>query len=282
VITAGTAEEKTYEIQSRKEHGNGVFTKAFLNAFESRSIFNSDIGLFTISDIYAELEKEMAKFRAAYGKSTTPRMWKLQEMDYRGTFVFLNPKAESVSLTNQQSDALGIVAKGSTTKPDQAGSGIIEIFSSYRGKLYIDEQEKGYLLAQQTRQFLQQPVGEHKVEIRGSKKDETKNVMVNNGSISYISFGLRSPIDNSGKQPVGILVIESLEQLSGDVFIENYKVGVLKENDKLTITDLIAGMRQYRIVGFNQSAKGQVEITPGRTTYISVRPAPPMNLRIVQ
>lgn len=281
VITAGTAEEKTYAMKSREKSGNGVFTKALLNAFESRSISRPNTGLITISAIYAEIEKEMAQFRAAYGKSTTPRMWKLQETDYRGTFVFLNPQAKSVALTNQQSDALGLVSKGSNLKPVSVGEGIIEIFSTYGGRLLIDGQEKGILLAKQTRTFERQPVGEHKVEIKGSKIED-KEVVVENGSIAYISFGLRSPIDESGSQPVGKLKVESLEQLSGDVYIDNYKVGVLKENDKIIISNLVVGIRQYCIRGFNQSVNGEVEIRPDKTTYISVRPLPPMNLRIVQ
>jgi hypothetical protein len=281
VITAGTAEEKTYEIQGSKDKGNGIFTLAFMNAFESCSDLNPNTGLITISGIYAEIEKEMAKFRAAYGKSTTPRMWKLQEMDYRGTFVFLNPDADSVMLTKQQSDALGLAPRGTDDTPVTLGAGIIEVFSNYSGRLYIDNQDKGIVLDKQTRQFLQQPVGKHTVKIEGSN-NETQDVVVGSGSITYISFGLRSPIDESGNQPVGRLIIESLDQLSGDVFIDNYKVGILEENDKITISNLIAGVRRYRINGLNQSANGQVEIMPGETKYISVRPAPPMNLRIVR
>jgi len=283
VLTAGTADEKTYALDSRKSQGNGVFTKAFLNAFESHSISHQNNALITISDLYAGIEKEMAKFRAAEGKPTTPRIWKLQEMDYRGTFVFLNLRAGSAMLTDEQAKVLGVstIPKGPGPESGDPGKGIIEIFSSYEGRIHIDGEDKGVMLRNQRRQFFQQLVGNHRVEIKGSKS-EAKEVTVDNGMIAYISFGLESPIDKNGTRPVGKLIMESVEQLSGDVYIDSYKVGILKEDDTIEISNLLVGNHQYRIVGANQTANGTVEIKPNQVTYISVRPSPPMNLRIIQ
>ena len=137
------------------------------------------------------------------------------------------------------------------------------------------------MLKSQRRQFLQQVVGKHRVEIKGSK-NEAQEVMVENGMIAYISFGLESPIGKNETQPVGKLIMESTQQLSGDVYIDNYKVGILKEDDTIEISNLLIGSHQYRILGANQTVSGTVEIKPNQVTYISVRPAPPTNLRIIQ
>src|SRR5215469_6187697 len=66
VLTAGTADEKTYAEDSRQKLGNSFFTKALLNAFESRS--NQKSGFITISDLFADIEIEMGKFRVSQGK----------------------------------------------------------------------------------------------------------------------------------------------------------------------------------------------------------------------
>lgn len=285
VLTAGTADEKTYAMAGRESVGNGVFTKALLNAFDSRTLSSQSTGLITISDLYADIEKEMAKFRVSQKKATTPRMWALQEMDYRGTFVFINPKASAARLTPDQAKSLGVTAisKGEGRESVDSGAGIIEVFSTIGGNIFIDRKDMGRILYQQTRQFLQQPVGPHLVEITLLKGKETKEVIVESGKIAYVSFGVKSPFGGAG-QAVGKLVMESMEQLSGDVFIDNYKVGVLVENGQLEIANLTVGTHQYRIEasGGNQAAKGEVKIEKDQSTWVSVRPSPPRNLRIIQ
>lgn len=175
------------------------------------------------------------------------------------------------------------IPKGEGGGSVDARAGIIEVSSTNGGNIYIDGQNMGWVLRQQTRQFLQQPVGSHRVEIVASEKRETKEVIVESGKIAYISFGLKSPIGGAG-QSVGNLVIESKEQVSGDVYIDNYKVGVLPENGQVEVANLAVGTHQYRIEspGGTQSAMGVVSIEKGQSTWISVRPSPPRNLRIVQ
>ena len=167
VLTAGTADEKTYALSSRESMGNGVFTKALLNAFESRALFSQSTSFITVTDLYAAIQKEMAKFRASEKKTTTPRLWALQEMDYRGTFVFLNPKASTAKLTPDQARSLGVttIPKGEGGESVDARAGIIEVFSAKGGNIYIDGQNMGGVLGRQTRKFLQQPVGSHRVEV---------------------------------------------------------------------------------------------------------------------
>jgi Caspase domain len=105
VLTAGTADEATYAMEDRRHLGNGVFTRSLIDAFQARRM--SGMALITISDLFSSVEKYMARFRATEGKATTPRMWPLQEGDYRGTFVFLNTKAGAAHLTGEQARGHG-------------------------------------------------------------------------------------------------------------------------------------------------------------------------------
>ena len=110
VLTAGTADEATYAVEGREQTGYGVFTKSLLNAYESH--IRAGDALITIGELFSGIEKQMATFRTREGMITTPRMWSLQEGDYRGTFVFLNTQP-GVRLSSEQREALGLtVAKG--------------------------------------------------------------------------------------------------------------------------------------------------------------------------
>ena len=57
VITAGTADERTYEVEGPDGRGNGVFTGAFLNALRDGASAGSD-GLVTTSELIAAIKNE--------------------------------------------------------------------------------------------------------------------------------------------------------------------------------------------------------------------------------
>jgi uncharacterized caspase-like protein len=279
-LTAGTGDEATYAEDTHGKTGNSFFTKSLLNAFESRSLADSGTGFITVSDLFADIEKQMAVFRAANGKTTTPRISKLQEMDYRGTFVFLNPRASAARLTSDQAKALGVTlaAKGEGGGQADTGAGIIEVMSTGGGMLSIDSKEMGFIVAGDRKQFFQQAVGIHKVQVQG---DEPKDVTVETGKITYVSFGVRSPIDHSGKVAVGALELVSTLQNPGEVFIDNYQVGRVEKNGKITITDLLVGSHDVRIDGPDESQKRVVNILQGQTTRIIVAPMPPTGLKAI-
>lgn len=281
-LTAGTGDEATYAEDTHGKTGNSFFTKSLLNAFESRSLADSGAGFITVSDLFAEVEKQMAAFRVANGKTTTPRIAKLQEIDYRGTFVFLNPRASAARLTSDQAKALGVTLAAKGGGEGQAdtgsGSGIIEVMSAAGGMLSIDSKEMGFTVAGDRKQFLQQAVGIHKVQVQG---DELKDVTVESGKITYVSFGVRSPVDHSGKAAVGTLELVSTLQNPGDVFIDEYKVGHVEKNAKITISDLLVGSHDVRIDGPGESQKRRVDIQQGQTTRIIVAPMAPTGLKAI-
>jgi hypothetical protein len=277
VLTAGTADEETYAEEDRKESGNSIFTKTLLKAFDSRSISDSS-GFITINDLFADVQREMASFRAASGKPTTPRMWSLQTLDYRGTFVFLNLRISAARLTKEQAKALKIDAKSENTDPTVSGSGTIQVLAANPGELYIDGRDIGFMLAGQTLEFKQESSGLHNLEIRSNTTKEAKQATVNSGSIVHISFGLKPPIDETGAVPVGTLEVGSLHGVSGDVFLDDYLVGHLKESGTLEIHNIVTGRHVYRVEGESISEGGPVDITPFGILYVIPAPSPPSNV----
>jgi len=282
ILTAGTADEATYAVEDRQHFGNGVFTKSLLDAFESRRV--SGAPFITVTDLFSGIEKEMAEFRVKARKTTTPRMWQLQEADYRGTFVFLNTYAKVATLTAEQASALGVkpVPKSRGEVPSETATGIIEIFSSEAGILSIDSQNLGFTSSGETRQFQQQATGKHSVQFAGRPgshglvtSSESKEVTVEAGKIAYASFGLESAIDSSGKTPVGILVFQSVHALSGEAFIDNTRVGRLEKNGQLIVNNVTAGPHRWTLHGDTEGASGPVLINPKETTYTVVRPPEP-------
>jgi hypothetical protein len=104
---AGTAEELAYELDARQQVGNGAFTYALLTAFHSVDL--SGTTLITVADLYARVEQEMARFRIQNRVTTHPHISRLDESEYRGTFVFLNARSTRPHLTTAEFQALGAV-----------------------------------------------------------------------------------------------------------------------------------------------------------------------------
>jgi hypothetical protein len=288
VLTAGTADEVTYALEDRQKLGNGVFTSALLGSFQSRRL--SGASLITVSDLFSDIQKQMAKFGASQGKATTPGMWRLRENDFRGTFVFLNQWAETARLTAEQAKALGVTptAKAPGEVPSEAPTGIIEVFASGTGALTIDGHDVGQVFGGEIRQFLQQATGRHQVQYRGRQglaflaASEGMEVTVEGGKIAYATFGLKSPVDGSGKTPVGTLVFESVHGLSGKVFIDGLFVGELKTDEKLTVDNLAAGPHLWRLGSEKEGASGAFLITPKETTHaLALPPDAPTGLTVV-
>jgi uncharacterized caspase-like protein len=282
VLTAGTADEAAYALEDRHQTGNGVFTRVLMVSFHSRRL--SGAPLITVTDLFSDIEKQMAQFRVSEGKTTTPRMWRLRENDYRGTFVFLNEKVSAAQLTGEQAKALGVtsVAKAPGDLSTEVATGIIEVFSNDAGNLSIDGQEMGEILGGESRQFVRQTLGKHqvrfkKVPVLGVNSGDAQELIVEGGKIAYAAFSLKSPVDESGKVPVGTLVVQSVHELSGDVFVDGFPVGHLGKDGQLAIANLTAGPHLWRIAGQTEGLSSPVLIAPRETTYRVVL-APPSGL----
>jgi Caspase domain len=280
ILTAGTAAEKTYAEEGRAKTGNSFFTKALLDAFESRSLYDQKSGFITINDLFADVEKEMASFRVTYGKSTTPRMWPFKESDYRGTFVFLNPRATSAHLTNEQAQALGIkiAAKGAGDEANavvNAGMGTIEVRPKKSGNLFIDDVDMGYVEKDKTGQFPMQPSGPHKVRIDDGVVTE---VVLFNGDVAHLNIGYANPVDASPQAPTGTVVIHSKRKEPGEVFVDGYLVGKIEKDGDYSFPHIVEGPHEIRTKFAHAIANEFDYVTRGQTTDVKI-PAPPMDLK---
>lgn len=280
VITAATADEATYALDSRKHLGNGIFTAALLKAFRSPDL--SKTPLVTTAELYARVQIEMANFRASTGAKTTPQIWPLDEGDYSGTFVFLNARAEKSRLTSDEAEALGATA---TAKGDDelsitqnAGTGIIETFSTQDGIIFIDSLNMGDIRRGETLRFQRQAQGSHQVQLRSSTEtspaalQESKTIMVESGKIALAIFGSSSPVDKSGKLAVGTLVIDATHESGGEVSIDNVSFGQLSRDGHMSIANLMAGPHKVQVSQGDKIIIYPIEINANQTEYFVQSP----------
>jgi hypothetical protein len=190
VITAGTANEKTFEVQ-QNGRGNGVFTRAFLNAVESgqADLQSGNLGkdgLITIDEVMAQIKNELARF----GQRVTPRQWDLDPNTYRGTFLFLNPAARQQKIAFPETYAQEIGAEVTDRRGAIVGVvGLIEMTSYLTGDVYIDDKSFGQIESGETRRYEDQPVGRHRVAIRaGNQTLGEQAVEVAKGRTSQVRF----------------------------------------------------------------------------------------------
>lgn len=278
ILTAGTAAEKTYAEEGRQKTGNSFFTKALLDAFDSRAQNDHGTGFITITDLFADTEKEMAAFRAAYGKSTTPRMWPLQEFAYRGTFVFLNPRASAARLSSEQAQALGvkIASKGAgdDASAPPPGMGAIEVRSKNGGHIFVDDSDLGPILSGNTVQFFQQAVGQHKVRLDNGAPVE---VRVSNGNVTHLNLGYPNPVDTAQQALTGTVVIHCQRNEPGEVFVDGYSVGHTEKIGDFFFPNILEGSHEIRVTFALAVTTETKYVTRGQTTDVNV-PAPPTGL----
>jgi hypothetical protein len=117
LITAGTADEKTYEITSAKDKGYSLFTRAFLNAIRDGGNSGPTRGVQLLDEVFAATKAHVLRTPLPGAKTMTPRMWDLKyvlngkEVARQGTFLFLDPKATPQRLSPTVAAYLGAKAK---------------------------------------------------------------------------------------------------------------------------------------------------------------------------
>ena len=183
VITAGTAEEKTYEVKDGAGRGNGVFTRAFLDAVASGVADERKSGFTTINEVFAQTERGVKKFAAIYNKKLSPRRWELQESQYRGTFVFLNPTLRNLTLAPEYAQALNATPRS----PVVAEYGTIQLRAFLDGKVYIDGVFVDDIASGEEKMY-DQRVGSRKVEVRGASETVAQTVQVVKGRITAVTL----------------------------------------------------------------------------------------------
>ncbi len=189
IITAGTAAEKTFEVKNASGRGNGVFTRAFLNAVTTGRADQGKDGFITIDEIMAQLKTEVAYFAQKYKQNVTPQIWPLLSEMYRGTFVFLNPEAKNQNCKMPeayQAPMGAVVLRGELV----GAKGTLELTAFLTGKVLIDEQEveafengdiKSYDLL----------VGRHQIAIRSQSQTIQQTIEIKKGQTTPLT--LRAP-----------------------------------------------------------------------------------------
>jgi hypothetical protein len=139
---------------------------------------------------------------------------------------------------------------GPPASADTRAFGFIEVSSVERGTIYIDGNDVGQIFENGTKRIPNQAVGHHQVQFK-AEKGESIDLVVENGAIAEAHFGIVSPIDDAGKVPTGGLYLDAVGGLSGEVYIDNYRVGHLDVGKEITITHIIAGNHTCRVTSPN-------------------------------
>jgi hypothetical protein len=168
--------------------------------------------------------------------------------------------------------------------PPIGGEGIISVYSTRGGIIYIDDQNKGRLSGGDTKHFSKQSVGKHLVKIQGqtTEPQEGIEVIVERGKNTFVPFGVKSSINTSGNVQVGTLWMQSVSNVMGNVFVDNYRIGFMEVNSLLTITSLPTGTHRYLIEDDQESIEGSFVIKANEITRVAPSRDPSVPLLIIQ
>lgn len=117
VVTAGTANEESFEVRSASGKGNGVFTRAFLSALEQGKSQGDAPPFLTIEQVVADLQISVSKFAAERRKPLHPNLWTFDDTEYRGSFLFLNPAVRNSSIKESHLSQMRASPRGPSTIP---------------------------------------------------------------------------------------------------------------------------------------------------------------------
>ena len=81
LITAGTGDEKAWQIQTASGQGHSVFTRALLDGLREGQRKSDGAGFTTIHEALARAERQVGRFEASENKRMTPQVWPLNRRD---------------------------------------------------------------------------------------------------------------------------------------------------------------------------------------------------------
>jgi len=186
IITAGTAEEQTYEVPRPGGKGNGVFTRAFLNALETGMTDKGKDGFLAIEEIFPVAKAEVTAFGIKYRKTLTPRWWQYDEGNYRGTFIFINPDARNqrIVLADNYANTIAATPRGTTI----AEFGYLHLKAHESGSVYIDDTYADKIEAGEIKKY-ERSVGRHKIELKTASQIYAENVDILKGKTLQVTLG---------------------------------------------------------------------------------------------
>jgi hypothetical protein len=200
IITAGTAKERTFEVKGVNQKGNGVFTRAFLNAISTGSADKGKDGFITITEIMAQLETEVAIFGKKYKQSVTPRIWPLHLIDYDGTFIFMNPEAKNQNCTLPTDYYRPIAAMPVPRGELVAAKGILRLTAFVTGKVWIDNREVGDIENGDVKDY-DLLVGKRQIEIRSQQPTVRQETEIKKGITTSLTLRLAQKLETPTSKP---------------------------------------------------------------------------------
>jgi len=236
--------------------GHGLFTYYLLEALKGHADRTKE-GLITANSVldYVRVQvaqRSLSKFHSRQTPNGTP--------DFRTGFVLAYSDAPPpLKTTTVVAPALGV----------------IQVSSVNPGTLSLDGKDMREIVANGKMTFSMQSAGLHQVQFKG-KKPESIDVVVEGGSLSEANFGSVNPVDISGSLPTGELHLKAVRGMSGEVYLDNYRVGHLEANSELTVPQVIAGTHIYKVIGPNKRNEATVVIEESKSSTVTV--APPTGL----
>jgi len=200
IITAGTAKEKTFEVKGINQKGNGVFTRAFLNAIATGNADKGKDGFITINEIMAQLETEVAIFSQKYKQTVTPRIWPLHVVDYDGTFIFMNPEAKNQNCTLPPDYYRPIAAMPVPRGELVAAKGILQLTAFVTGKVWIDNREVGDIESGDVNDY-DLLVGKHQIEIRNLSQPVKQEIEIKKGITTLLTLRVAPKPETPASKP---------------------------------------------------------------------------------
>ena len=121
VVTAGTENQRAWMLKLSSDNGYSLFTEALLRALRNGASDPRNRGFVTILQVVGEAQIQAAEMtrKLGPGHEMTPQPVPIPS-NHKGTFVFLNPKAQKPSLPQGDAAFLGVtVAKGVGPEQDR-------------------------------------------------------------------------------------------------------------------------------------------------------------------
>ena len=298
VLTAGTADQETFAIQKRKNEGYGVFTRAFLNAFSENNTAFEDEGFLTIYQIFSNIEYQVGIFASFNKKSVSPKLWQLQENVYTGTFVFLNPNVQNITLSNEISEVLNLNYQVSKigTNDSEVDSVDIYLLPLVGGELFVNGEFERVVEIAQKITLKNRPTGEYQMEIRNENElISGKFLVLADYDRSYTlpvnpekTFQFEPENNENAKTNIRIKTIG----IGGEIYIDNNRIGQINNNEDLLVENIILGFHFIILknkngiitqeVNINKQRDNVVLFEPGKSIVVDTTPPmAPVNVKII-
>ena len=120
VVTAGTAEQKAWTLKLSSDNSYSIFTDALLKALRDGGADRRNRGFVTIEQAVADAQVQLAELTRKLGPGHEMKPVPTNiKASLKGTFVFLNPKAQKPSIPQGDATYMGVTVSKSGN-PDSA------------------------------------------------------------------------------------------------------------------------------------------------------------------